>query len=61
MPSAEANVELVRQGWLGGKFDLFRVVQVTREAADARRRQLEVLGELWRARIELERATGEAS
>ena len=61
VPSAEANVELVRAGWLGGKLDLFRVVQVTREAADARRRQLEVLGDLWRARIELDRATGSAS
>jgi outer membrane protein, heavy metal efflux system len=61
VPAAEANVELVRQGWLGGKFDLFRVVQVTREAADARRRQLEVLGDLWRARIELDRATGDSS
>lgn len=61
VPSAEANVELVRQGWLGGKFDLFRVVQVTREAADARRRQLEVLNELWRARIDLLRVTGEDS
>jgi cobalt-zinc-cadmium efflux system outer membrane protein len=59
VPAAEANVELVRQGWLGGKFDLFRVVQVAREAADARRRQLEVLGDLWRARIELDRAIGE--
>ena len=48
-------------GWLGGKLDLFRVVQVAREAADARRRQLEVLGDLWRARIELDRATGSAS
>lgn len=61
VPSAEANVELVRQGWLAGKFDLFRVVQVTREAADARRRQLDVLGELWRARIELDRAVGASS
>ena len=61
VPSAEANVELVRAGWLGGKLDLFRVVQVAREAADARRRQLEVLGDLWRARIELDRATGSES
>jgi cobalt-zinc-cadmium efflux system outer membrane protein len=61
LPSAEANVELVQRGWLGGKFDLFRVVQVAREAADARRRQLEVLGELWRARIELDRVTGRTS
>ena len=61
VPSAEANMELVRQGWLGGKLDLFRVVQVAREAADARRRELEVIGDLWRARIELDRATGNAS
>jgi outer membrane protein TolC len=56
--TAEANVELVNQGWRAGKFDLFRVVQVAREAGEARRRQLEVLGALWYATIELDRATG---
>jgi cobalt-zinc-cadmium efflux system outer membrane protein len=59
--AAEANVQLVQQGWLGGKLDLFRVVQVARAAAEARQKQLEIIGELWRARIELDRAVGPTS
>jgi outer membrane protein, heavy metal efflux system len=58
VPAATANVELVRQGWAAGKFDIFRVVQVAREAAEARKRELETLGALWDATIALERATG---
>ncbi len=58
VPAAEANVELVNQGWRAGKFDLFRVVQVAREAGEARRKELEVLGSLWASVIELERAVG---
>ena len=58
VPAAEATVELVQQGWRAGKFDLFRVIQASREAGEARRRQLEVLGALWQASIELDRATG---
>jgi outer membrane protein, heavy metal efflux system len=58
VPAAEANVDLVSQGWRAGKFDLFRVVQASREAGEARRRQLEILGALWGASIALDRATG---
>jgi outer membrane protein TolC len=58
IPAAESNVELVTQGWRAGKFDIFRVVQVAREAGEARRRQLEVVGALWNAAIALERAAG---
>lgn len=58
IPAAQANVDLVNQGWRAGKFDLFRVVQVTRDAADARRKELEVLGQLWQSVIELDRAVG---
>ena len=59
VPAAEANVGLVTEGWRAGKFDLFRVIQASREAGEARRRLLEVLGEFWQAVIELDRATGE--
>jgi len=52
-------VELVTQGWRVGKFDLFRVVQVSREAGEARRKELEVLGTLWESSIELGRAVGD--
>jgi cobalt-zinc-cadmium efflux system outer membrane protein len=58
VPAAEANVGLVTEGWRAGKFDLFRVIQAAREAGEARRRLLEVLGEFWQAVIELDRATG---
>jgi outer membrane protein, heavy metal efflux system len=60
VPAAEASLELITQGWKAGKFDLFRVVQASREVGEALRRQLEVLGELWHATIELARATGTA-
>ncbi len=59
VPAANANVELVTQGWRVGKFDLFRVIQISREAGEARRKELEVLGTLWESTIELGRAVGE--
>jgi outer membrane protein TolC len=58
VPAAEANLALVTEGFRAGKFDVFRVVQVARDAADARRRQLEVLASLWQVAIDLGRATG---
>ena len=58
LPAAEAAVELTTQGWRAGKFDLFRVLQASREASDARRNQLESLGDLWHAAIAVDRATG---
>jgi len=58
LPAAEAAVELTTEGWRAGKFDLFRVIQASREASDARRNQLESLGALWNASIAVDRATG---
>ena len=58
LPAAETGVDLVTQGWRAGKFDLFRVIQASREASDARRSQLETLGALWEASIAVDRATG---
>jgi outer membrane protein TolC len=58
VPATKATVDLVTEGWQAGKFDLFRVLQAAREAADARRTELEVLAEFWRAVVELDRATG---
>jgi cobalt-zinc-cadmium efflux system outer membrane protein len=58
VPAAEAALDLLTQGWRAGKFDLFRIIQATRETGDAHRRALEDLGRLWEARIELDRATG---
>ena len=58
LPAAESGVDLVTQGWRAGKFDLFRVIQASREASDARRSQLETLGALWEASIAIDRATG---
>jgi cobalt-zinc-cadmium efflux system outer membrane protein len=58
VPAAERARDLLTQGWQAGKFDLFRVIQVSREAGEARRHQIEALGSLWQASIELDRATG---
>ena len=58
VPSAEAALDLLTQGWRAGKFDLFRIIQASREAGDARRRALEDLGRLWQARIVLDRTMG---
>jgi cobalt-zinc-cadmium efflux system outer membrane protein len=58
LPAAESAVELITEGWRAGKFDLFRVVQASREAGEARRGHLESLGNLWQASIGLARAVG---
>lgn len=57
LPAALASSELVETGWRAGKFDLFRVLQVQREAKEARRRRIEVLGGL-SASIQLLRSVG---
>ncbi|HEX2660421.1 MAG TPA: TolC family protein, partial [Polyangia bacterium] len=51
LPAAESAVVLTTEGWRAGKFDLFRVIQASREASEARRSQLESLGSLWDAAI----------
>jgi cobalt-zinc-cadmium efflux system outer membrane protein len=58
LPLAERNLELLRRGWQAGKFDLFRVITASRELAETRLRHLDLLDELWKASIELERAVG---
>lgn len=58
LPAADAAVELITQGWRAGKFDLFRLIQASREAGEARRSYLENLGLLWSASIDLDRALG---
>ena len=58
VPATEQNLALVTEGFKAGKFDLFRVVQAARDAAEAQRKQLEVLSALWQVAIDLDRATG---
>lgn len=58
LPAVEASVGLLTEGWKAGKFDFFRVIQASREAAESRRLYLSILGELWQANIELGRAIG---
>ena len=57
-PAADKNVALLTEGWRAGKFDLFRVIQASREAGEARRAQLGSVRDFWRAVIALDRATG---
>ena len=60
LPAADAVVKLLTDGWSAGKFDLFRVLQTTRDASVARRLYLETMGALWDATIALDRAVGGA-
>jgi outer membrane protein TolC len=45
-------------GWRAGKFDLFRVIQASRDVGEARRAQLAAIEDFWQAVVELDRATG---
>jgi outer membrane protein, heavy metal efflux system len=58
LPAAEAAVTLMTEGWRAGKFDLFRLLQTSRDASEARRLNLETLGLLWESSIALDRAVG---
>lgn len=58
LPAAESAVTLMTEGWRAGKFDLFRLLQTSRDASDARRLYLETLGLLWESSIALDRAVG---
>jgi len=58
LPPTEDAERLLREGWRAGKFDLFRVIQASRESWEARRIYYRTLGQLWLATIELDRAVG---
>jgi cobalt-zinc-cadmium efflux system outer membrane protein len=58
LPAAEATITLMTEGWRAGKFDLFRLIQTSRDASEAKRLYLETLGLLWDSAIELDRAVG---
>jgi cobalt-zinc-cadmium efflux system outer membrane protein len=58
LPAADAAVTLMTEGWRAGKFDLFRLLQTSRDASEARRLYLETLGLLWESSIALDRAVG---
>jgi cobalt-zinc-cadmium efflux system outer membrane protein len=58
LPAATQAIALMTEGWQAGKFDLFRLLQTSRDASEARRLYLETLGKLWTASIDLDRAVG---
>jgi outer membrane protein, heavy metal efflux system len=58
LPAADATITLMTEGWRAGKFDLFRLIQTSRDATEAKRLYLETLGLLWDSAIELDRAMG---
>lgn len=58
VPAAERTLELVEQGWLAGRFDVFRVATAARDVARARASRLDALEAAWIARIALDRAAG---
>jgi outer membrane protein TolC len=58
VPAAERTLELVEQGWLAGRFDVFRVATAARDLVRVRAARLDALEMAWRARIALDRAAG---
>jgi outer membrane protein, heavy metal efflux system len=58
VPAAERTLELVEQGWLAGRFDVFRVATAARDVARVRASRLDALEAAWLARIALDRAAG---
>lgn len=58
LPAATQAIALMTEGWEAGKFDLFRLLQTSRDASEARRLYLETLGKFWTASIALDRAVG---
>jgi cobalt-zinc-cadmium efflux system outer membrane protein len=58
LPAATQAIALMTEGWQAGKFDLFRLLQTSRDASEARRLYLETLGKFWTATIDLDRAVG---
>jgi outer membrane protein, heavy metal efflux system len=58
VPPAERTLELVEQGWLAGRFDVFRVATAARDVARVRASRLDALEAAWLARIALDRAAG---
>ncbi len=58
LPAGESAIALMTEGWRAGKFDLFRLIQTSRDASEARRLYLETLGLLWESAIALDRAVG---
>jgi outer membrane protein, heavy metal efflux system len=58
VPAAERTLELVEQGWLAGRFDVFRVATAARDVARVHGSRLDALEAAWLARIALDRAAG---
>ncbi len=58
LPAAERFERLVEEGWVAGRFDLFRLTSATRDLNRVRGDRLETLLAAWTDFIELERASG---
>ncbi|MDB4940561.1 MAG: outer rane efflux protein [Labilithrix sp.] len=58
VPAAQRTLELVEQGWLAGRFDVFRVATAARDVARVKASRLDALEAAWLARVALDRAAG---
>jgi len=58
LPAAERSLDLAEQGWLAGRFDLFRLTTAARDAARIRATRIDILEAAWIELIALERALG---
>jgi outer membrane protein, heavy metal efflux system len=58
LPAARLRVDLVEKGWLGGRFDVFRMTAAAQDLVRLRARHVEVLQGIWGERMALQRLTG---
>jgi len=58
LPAAERSLHLAEEGWLAGRFDLFRLTTAARDAARIRSNRIDILEAAWTELIALERAVG---
>jgi outer membrane protein, heavy metal efflux system len=59
--AAERARDLIGTGWRAGKFDLYRLLAAERELLESRLAAVDAWAALWKAEIEIDRATGEES
>jgi outer membrane protein TolC len=58
IPAAQRSLHLAEEGWLAGRFDLFRLTTAARDAARIRSTRIATLEAAWNELIALERAVG---
>lgn len=60
IPVASERLRLVEEGWKAGRFDVFKVTAAARDLLSTESSRVDLLRTVWRERLALERALGEA-